>query len=63
MKTEPSSAAEYFLDGDDLTLILTRESFLSLMGQMDDSDAPSYEFYGDLLGEDDVMRFFYKRKS
>ena len=54
---------KYFLDGDDLTLILTRESFLSLSRQMDDVDAQVYEFYSELFGEDDVMRFFYKRKD
>ena len=54
---------KYFLDGDDLTLILTRESFPSLSRQMDDVDAQVYEFYSELFGEDDVMRFFYKRKD
>ena len=54
---------EYFLDGDDLTLILTRENLLFLSRQMDDLDLQVYEFYGELLREGDVLRFFYKRKS
>ncbi len=65
ISTEEDGTVErwkYFLDGDDLTLILTRESLLSLSRQMDDFDAQAYEFYNELLGEDDVMRFFYKRK-
>ena len=55
---------EYFLDGDDLTLILTKESLLSLSRQVDDSDArkDAYEFYSGLLADDDLLRFFYKRK-
>ena len=55
---------EYILDGDDLTLILTKESLLSLSRQVDDSDArkAAYEFYSGLLADDDVLRFFYKRK-
>lgn len=52
-----------FLDGDDLTLILTKEYFLSLLRQMDGFDAVGYEFYREILGENDVFRFFFKRKS
>ena len=56
---------EYILMNDDLTLILTKESLLSLSRQMDDSDArkAGYEFYSGLLADDDVLRFFYRRKS
>ncbi len=55
---------EYILDGDDLRLILTKESLLSLSRQIDDSDArkAGYEFYSGLLAEDDLLRFFYKRR-
>ena len=55
---------EYILDGDDLTLILTKESLLFLSRQVDDSDArkDAYEFYSGLLADDDLLRFFYKRK-
>lgn len=54
---------KYFLDGDDLTLILTKEYFLSLMRPMEDFDAEAYEFYNEILEEGDVLRFFFKRKS
>ena len=54
---------KYFLDGDDLTLILTQEYFLSLLRQMEDFDAEAYEFYNEILEEGDVLRFFFKRKS
>ncbi len=55
---------EHILDGDDLTLILTKERLLSLSRQVDDSDArkAAYAFYSGLLADDDVLRFFYKRK-
>ncbi len=55
---------EYILDDHDLTLMLTKESLLSLSRQVDDSDArkAAYEFYSGLLADDDVLRFFYKRK-
>ena len=55
---------EYLLDGDDLTLILTKESLLFLSRQVDDSDdrKAGYEFYSGLLADDDALRFFYKRK-
>ena len=54
---------KFFLDGNDLTIILTKAQFLAELKQDDDFDAQIYELYNDVMGEDDVIRFFYKRKS
>ena len=55
--------ARYFLDGDDLTIIFTKAQFLAILRQAEDFDAAVYEMYKEILDENDVVRFFYKRKS
>lgn len=55
--------SRYFLDGNDLTIILTKEQFLAGLKQDDDLDVQVCELYDDVMEDDDVIRFFYKRKS
>ncbi len=56
---------QYFLDGDDLTLILTRERYLNLFRRSQDSDqidAETLAFLDVLFGDGDTIRFFYKAR-
>ena len=55
--------SRYFLDGDDLALIFTKAQFLEMLRRGEDFDAESYESSNGLLDEDDVVRFFFQRKS
>lgn len=55
--------AEYFLDGDNLTLIYTKALFLDLLRQNDDFDAEVYEMFNTILNAGDVFRIFYNRSS
>ena len=52
----------YFLDGDDLTLIFKKASFLKLLREDKDFDAESYELFNNILDEDDIFRIFLKRR-
>ncbi len=54
---------EYFLDGDDLTLIITKAWILENIRQDEDFDAEVYELYNTILASSDVLRIFYRRKS
>ncbi len=52
----------YFLDGDDLTIIFTKTWFLEALRQDENFDAEVYTLYNQVLQEDDVFRFFLKRR-
>ena len=63
---------EFFLDGDDLTLILTGERFIEEMRteRTDDDSAEDVALMEEdialmerVLDDDDVMRFFYQRRK
>ena len=54
---------DYFLDGDDLTLIYTKAQFLEDLREDQNFDAEIYEFYNNILNEGDVIRIFYRRRS
>ena len=54
---------DYFLDGDDLTIIFTKADFTEALRQDEDFDAEIYEFYNNILNEGDVIRIFYRRRS
>ncbi|MFP6643961.1 MAG: hypothetical protein VCF24_10450 [Candidatus Latescibacterota bacterium] len=63
---------EFFLDGDDLTLILTGERFIEEMRteRTDDDSAEDIALMEEdialmerVLDDDDVMRFFYRRRK
>lgn len=52
----------FSLDGDDLTLIFTKTLLLEALRQDENFDAEVYTIYNEVLQEDDVFRFFFKRR-
>ena len=53
---------QYFVDGDDLTLILNKERFLNLFRgsqPSDEIDEETLAFFDILIGDGDAIRFFY----
>ena len=56
---------QYFVDGDDLTLILTKDRFLNLFRDSqtsDEIDEETMAFFDVLFGDGDTIRFFYKAR-
>ena len=49
----------YYLDGDDLTLIISKTEFLEYA----DFTEEDYRIFNELLEPDDTVRMFFKRKS
>ena len=53
---------KYFVDGDDLTVILDFEDLMDSLREDGDLTDEELVFIRDILGEDVKIRFFYKRK-
>lgn len=52
----------YFLDGDDLTLILTKVEFLGYLIRSSDFTAEDYRLLDQLLESNDTVRIFLQQK-